>query len=171
MTPTRKRSTISQINRSNRFIINIKHRQRLNHRSPCLVMSFSFYVLKKNKHSALEGGILQHGLKRFTTIEGHKEESCINGVWMLPGSHIKPGIQYVCKNDNNDLIYSDNKVGLVICQKDESELKKKLHPFPLCYHWARSIHPSYSIENMNVNAEFIFIVNTQNIPQFFDDNI
>ena len=35
-----------------------------------------------SEHGALEGGILQHGLKRFTTIEGHKEESHINGVWI-----------------------------------------------------------------------------------------
>ena len=31
-----------------------------------------------SEHGALEGGILQHGLKRFTTIEGHQEESHIN---------------------------------------------------------------------------------------------
>ena len=119
------------------------------------------------EHGALEGGILQHGLKRFTTIEGHKEESCINGVWMLPGSRIKPGIQHVRKNHNNDLMYSNNKVGVVICRKDDPELKK-LRPFPLCSTWAHRIHPAYSLENMEANEEFIFIVDTQNIPQFFD---
>ena len=116
-----------------------------------------FYDL--TEHGALEGGILQHGLKRFTTIEGHKEESHINGVWMLPGSRIKPGIQHVCKNHNNDLMYSNNKVAVVICRKDDPELKK-LRPFPLCSTWARSTHPAYSLENMEVNPEFIFIVDT-----------
>ena len=68
-------------------------------------------------------------------------------------------------------MYSDNKIALIICQKNDPELKK-LRPLP-CSYWARSIHPcycySYSPKNMKVNAKFIFIVDNKNIPQFFYD--
>ena len=64
-------------------------------------------------------------------------------------------------------MYSNNKVGVVICRKDDPELKK-LRPFPLCSIWAQRIHPAYSLENMEVNPELIFIVDTRNIPQFFN---
>ena len=38
----------------------------------------------------LDGDILKHGLKRFITVKGHKEESShTNAVWMRPASHIK----------------------------------------------------------------------------------
>ena len=67
-------------------------------------------------------------------------------------------------------MYSDNKIALIICQKNDPELKK-LRPFLPCSYWARSIHPCYcySLKNMKVNAKFIYIVDNQNIPQFFDD--
>ena len=73
---------------------------------------------------------------------------------MLPASRIKPGIQHVHKNHEDDLMYSDNKVVAVMCQKNDPNFKK-LRTFPLCSYWARSIHPAYNLENMAVNPEFI----------------
>lgn len=60
-------------------------------------------------------------------------------------------------------MYSDNKIAVVICWKNDPEFKKLLL-FPLCSHWAHSIYP-YLLQskNMAINPEFISIVDTQNI--------
>ena len=92
------------------------------------------------------------------------------GCFLVPVSNLEYKT-YIYKNHQADLImYSDNKIALIICQKNDPELKK-LRPFLPCSYWARSIHPCYcySLKNMKVNAKFIYIVDNQNIPQFFDD--
>ena len=56
------------------------------------------------------------------------------------------------------------------CNGDYADLKKAVDPDDTSGSTLLdgSRHPCYSLENRNVNAEFIFIVDTQNIPQFFD---
>ena len=52
------------------------------------------------------------------------------------------------------------------CNGDYADLKKAVDPDDTSGSTLLdgSRHPCYSLENRNVNAEFIFIVDTQNIP-------
>ena len=64
--------------------------------------------------------------------------SMLFGCVLLPVSN---RIQYVNKNHENDLMYSDNNVAVERFQTNDSKFKK-LCPFPVYSYWARSIHIS-----------------------------
>ena len=120
-------------------------------------------------HGDLDGGILAHGLNPFCTVQGHKANSHINGVWLVALARLLMGIQHVHKTHKQDLDKSNGWIAIIVYFEDDPEFDK-IRKFPECCQWAKIMHPGYSLEPMAVSEDqHILLVHIDNIPDFFQE--
>ena len=120
-------------------------------------------------HGDLDGGILAHGLNPFCTVQGHKPDSHINGVWLVALARLLMGIQHVHKTHKQDLDKSNGWIAIIVYFEDDPEFDK-IRKFPEGCQWAKIMQPGYSLEPMAVSEEqHILLVHIDNIPDFFQE--
>ena len=120
-------------------------------------------------HGDLDGGILAHGINSFCTVQGHKPNSHINGVWLVALARLLMGIQHVHKTHKQDLDKSNGWIAIIVYFEDDPEFDK-IRKFPEGCQWAKIMQPGYSLEPMVVSEEqHILLVHIDNIPDFFKE--
>jgi hypothetical protein len=112
-------------------------------------------------HPDMNGGILGAGRRIATVSATHTSDNAMVGCWDLPSVNVVSAVQHVYQNHRPALAASDNMVALIFTPINMTDDNRFLtyRNFPRNTHWARSMHPVYSLVDVPASASDVVVFN------------
>ena len=119
------------------------------------------YIRRDALKNDMKLGILGAGRLITTVSASHTGSRAIIASWAFPSVKVVDAVQHVWKNQQQALVESDGMVAIcfIPINVEGDNRSNQYRNFPRNSQWARSMHPVYSLNDVEVSADDFIVFN------------